>query len=145
MPPETGHIQRKQPGVLVKTTDCEERILGMFSADGVGFALAESDWDAQEEVERLVSIVRAGDSSYAEKIAAIRTLNQRIREVAELNGLIVKGSYHAKADDGHGRTAEVIQTASRLLTTVRDRRPDDTTGPFAGRTREPLDEDIESH
>jgi len=138
MPPDTKAISVPGNGELVKISTGAQRILGYYAVEGVGFALAKSEWDVEEEIETLILIAR--DGSNPEKLAAMRQLDLRVKEVAELNGLITRGSVHVKGTDSSGNEVQAVQTASRLLTTIQEDRPTaDGAGPFAGRTVRPIE------
>ena len=112
MPPDTKSLQ------VAGTLDAgEEHILGLFSASGVGMALIAKEWDLEEEFRHLVDIARNADTDSA-RLTAMRQLNQRVERIAELNGLVVKGSMHTKGTAADGSQVETVQTASRLITTI---------------------------
>lgn len=136
LPPEVKDIQVSS-GTL---DDGEEHILRLFSASGAGMALISSEWDIEEEIRHLVDLARTADTDSA-RLTAMRQLNQRVERIAELNGLVVKGSMHRKSQAADGSLVETVQTASRLISTIKQGLPNgrDSSSPYAGRTVRPLD------
>lgn len=134
MPPETNAIKRASQhpdaseGVL---THGEQQILGMYDSTGAGLSLAKNEWDVEEEFDTYVKIARE-EGEGTTKLAAIRQMNRRLREIAELNGLIVKGSQHVRGRQGDA-SVEVTQQTSRLCSRVRGCPDLNPGGPFAGR------------
>ena len=137
MPPNVPQLAGHSDITLSKG---EEHILAMFSTDGAGFALQKSEWDIEEEFLALVDIARTADRE-GDRLAAMRQINSRLREVAELNGLVVKGSMHVRGTTPDGRRIDAVQSSSRLLTTIKKGRPHGQggTSPFSDRIHEPLD------
>jgi len=132
MPPD---LSNKQNGAIKKG---EEHLLKLFSSDGAALALAATEWDVEEEFRSLIDMARNGDSP-RDKLGAIKVLNQRAREIAELNGLVVRGKFTAKGEGPDGQNVEVSQSSSRLITSLRDGIPSDGNSPFFNRARQPLD------
>lgn len=139
MPPDTQALTRLLEQGEIELTKGEQHILGMYSTDGLGFALQETEWDVQEEINKLIGIIRSKTAAYPDVLAAIRLLNTRVREIAELNGLIVKGSYHATRPNADGSREEVVASTSRLVNTLRGARPGTGRQLFGGTTREPIE------
>jgi hypothetical protein len=111
----------------------------MFSSHGVGFSLAKSQWDVEEEFDMLIATVRDTTEHIRDRLKALGMLNSRAKEIAELNGLIVKGSYQMRGTtDGVEQVA--TQTTSRLLNAVKEGNPFDGQGPFANRAQAPIEE-----
>ena len=135
MPPEISSLAFKTNGEITKG---DEHILRMFSSDGMGFALQESDWDVEEEINSLIKMARESDKT-GDRLKAIQVLNARIREIAELNGLVVKGKFTMQSRDAQGNRVEAVQSTSRLLTTLRQGRPSNGESPFSGRTQDPIE------
>jgi len=134
LPPETKDIQASG------TLDAgEEHIIALFSASGAGMALIAKEWDVEEEIRHLVELSRTADTDSA-RLTAMRQLNQRIERIAELNGLVVKGSMHTRGKAADGSLVETVQTASRLISTIKQGLPNgrDSSSPYANRTVHPL-------
>lgn len=134
LPPD---IQKRRSGGAIVNGD--DLLLKMFSSHGVGFALAKSQWDVEEEFDLLIGTVRDSSEHIRDRLKALAMLNQRAKEIAELNGLIVKGSYQIRGTSAEGHEIAATQTTSRLLTTIKEGNPFDGTGPFANRARDPIE------
>jgi hypothetical protein len=132
MPPD---LSNRQDGAIKKG---EEHLLKMFSSDGAALALAATEWDVEEEFRSLIDMARNGDSP-RDKLGAIKVLNQRAREIAELNGLVVRGKFTARGQTPDGQDLEISQSSSRLITSLRDGIPSDGNSPFFNRARKPID------
>jgi hypothetical protein len=80
-----------------------------------------SGFDIEEEVRMYIDIARNSldDST---RLSALQRLNRRVREVADVNGLIVTGSATMVHHDNQGNRIEQTRSQSRLLEKVRDIR-----------------------
>lgn len=133
LPPELAKLDNS---AIVNGDDL---LIRMFSSHGVGFALAKSQWDVEEEFDLLIKTVRDTTEHIRDRLKALTMLNQRAKEIAELNGLIVKGSYHMRGKDDSGNEIDATETTTRLLTTVRKGNTFDGQGPFANRAKDPIE------
>ena len=117
----------------------DDLLIKMFSSHGAGFSLAKSQWDVEEEFDLLIKTIRDDSEHIRDRLKALGMLNARAKEIAELNGLIVKGSYQMKGTSPEGIEQTATETTSRLLTTVRKGNPFDGQGPFANRAQNPIE------
>jgi len=131
-------------GAVVHLTKGDEHVLGMFSTEGVGLALQESEWDVEEEMQEYISIARNPCEKPETRLAAIRQLNQRVERIAEINGLINKGTVKVTQQVGD-RTVEAVKTEQKLIRTIQKGNPnaksksEGNKNPFAGRTIKPIE------
>lgn len=133
MPP---NLAKRDNGAIVNGDDL---LMKMFSSHGVGFSLAKSQWDVEEEFDLLIRTIRDTTEHIRDRMKALGMLNARAKEIAELNGLIVKGSYQMRGTTPEGIEAVSTQTTSRLLTTIRKGNPFDGQSPFANRAKSPIE------
>jgi hypothetical protein len=96
----------------------EDTIRAMFSIDGVAAAIKRSGFDIEEEVSMYIDIARNSLEDNT-RLAALQRLNRRVREVAEVNGMIVTGSARMVSHDEQGNIIEQTRSESRLLNQVR--------------------------
>lgn len=96
----------------------EDTIRAMFSIDGVAAAIQRSGFDVEEEVTMYIDIARNSLEDNT-RLAALQRLNRRIREVAEVNGMISTGSVRMVSHEEDGTLVERTRSESRLLSQVR--------------------------
>jgi hypothetical protein len=113
----------------------EDTIRSMFSIDGVAAAIQRSGFDVEEEVSMYIDIARNSLEDNT-RLAALQRLNRRVREVAEVNGMISTGSVRMVTHDQQGNLVEQTRSESRLLERVR-RLQSLGTGPLASRVLPP--------
>lgn len=113
----------------------EDTIRAMFSIDGVAAAIQRSGFDIEEEVTMYIDIARNSLEDNT-RLAALQRLNRRVREVAEVNGMIVTGSARMVGHDEQGNLIEQTRSESRLLSQVRGLKSLGT-GSLAGRVLPP--------
>ena len=97
----------------------EDTIRSMFSIDGVAAAIQRSGFDVEEEVTMYIDIARNSLDDNT-RLSALQRLNRRVREVADVNGLIVTGSARMVGHDEQGNRIEQTHSQSRLLSQVRN-------------------------
>jgi len=98
--------------------DGESVIRSMFSIDGVAAAIQRSGFDVEEEVSMYIDIARNSLEDNT-RLAALQRLNRRVREVAEVNGMISTGSVRMVSHEEDGTLVERTRSESRLLSQVR--------------------------
>ena len=98
--------------------DGEEVIRSMFSIDGVAAALQRSGFDVEEEITMYIDIARNSLEDNT-RLAALQRLNRRVREVAEVNGMISTGSVRMVSHEQDGTRIEQVRSESRILSQVR--------------------------
>lgn len=96
----------------------EDTIRAMFSIDGVAAAIQRSGFDVEEEVSMYIDIARNSLEDNT-RLAALQRLNRRVREVAEVNGMISTGSVRMVSHEENGTRIEQVRSESRLLSQVR--------------------------
>ena len=96
----------------------EDVIRSMFSIDGVAAAIQRSGFDVEEEVSMYIDIARNSLEDNT-RLAALQRLNRRVREVAEVNGMISTGSVRMVTHEEDGTLVEQTRSESRLLSQVR--------------------------
>lgn len=96
----------------------EAVIRAMFSIDGAAAAIQRSGFDLEEEVTMYIDIARNSLEDNT-RLAALQRLNRRIREVAEVNGMIATGSVRMISHEENGNLIEQTRSESRLLSHVR--------------------------
>jgi hypothetical protein len=96
----------------------EDVIRSMFSIDGVAAAIQRSGFDVEEEVSMYIDIARNSLEDNT-RLAALQRLNRRVREVAEVNGMISTGSVRMVSHEDDGTLIEQTRSESRLLSQVR--------------------------
>ena len=96
----------------------EDVIRAMFSIDGVAAAIQRSGFDVEEEVSMYIDIARNSLEDNT-RLAALQRLNRRVREVAEVNGMISTGSVRMVSHEEDGTLVERTRSESRLLSQVR--------------------------
>lgn len=96
----------------------EDVIRSMFSIDGVAAAIQRSGFDVEEEVSMYIDIARNSVEDNT-RLAALQRLNRRIREIAEVNGMISTGSVRMVSHEEDGTLIEQTRSESRLLSQVR--------------------------
>lgn len=96
----------------------EDTIRSMFSIDGVAAAIQRSGFDVEEEMTMYIDIARNSLDDNT-RLSALQRLNRRVREVADVNGLIVTGSARMVSHDEQGNRIEQTHSQSRLLSQVR--------------------------
>ena len=96
----------------------EDVIRAMFSIDGVAAAIQRSGFDVEEEVTMYIDIARNSLEDNT-RLAALQRLNRRVREVAEVNGMISTGSVRMISHEEDGTLLEQTRTESRMLSQVR--------------------------
>lgn len=96
----------------------EDVIRSMFSIDGVAAAIQRSGFDVEEEVSMYIDIARNSLEDNT-RLAALQRLNRRVREVAEVNGMISTGSVRMVSHEEDGTLIEQTRSESRLLSQVR--------------------------
>lgn len=96
----------------------EDVIRSMFSIDGVAAAIQRSGFDVEEEVSMYIDIARNSLEDNT-RLAALQRLNRRVREVAEVNGMISTGSVRMVSHEEDGTLVERTRSESRLLSQVR--------------------------
>jgi hypothetical protein len=97
----------------------EDVIRAMFSIDGVAAAIQRSGFDVEEEVTMYIDIARNSLEDNT-RLAALQRLNRRVREVAEVNGMISTGSVRMVSHEADGTLVEQTRSESRLLSQVRN-------------------------
>jgi hypothetical protein len=97
----------------------EDTIRSMFSIDGVAAAIQRSGFDVEEEVSMYIDIARNSLEDNT-RLAALQRLNRRVREVAEVNGMISTGSVRMVSHEEDGTRIEQTRSESRLLSQVRN-------------------------
>ena len=103
---------------LEKIENGEDVIRSMFSIDGVAAAIQRSGFDVEEEVSMYIDIARNSLEDNT-RLAALQRLNRRVREVAEVNGMISTGSVRMVSHEEDGTLIEQTRSESRLLSQVR--------------------------
>lgn len=98
--------------------DGEEVIRSMFSIDGAAAAIQRSGFDVEEEMTMYIDIARNSLEDNT-RLAALQRLNRRIREIAEVNGMISTGSVRMVSHEENGTLIEQTRSESRLLSKVR--------------------------
>jgi hypothetical protein len=96
----------------------EDVIRSMFSIDGVAAAIQRSGFDVEEEVTMYIDIARNSLEDNT-RLAALQRLNRRVREIAEVNGMISTGSVRMVSHEEDGTLIEQTRSESRLLSQVR--------------------------
>lgn len=96
----------------------EDVIRSMFSIDGVAAAIQRSGFDIEEEMTMYIDIARNSLEDNT-RLAALQRLNRRVREVAEVNGMISTGSVRMVSHEEDGTLIEQTRSESRLLSQVR--------------------------
>ena len=96
----------------------EEVIRSMFSIDGAAAAIQRSGFDVEEEVSMYIDIARNSLEDNT-RLAALQRLNRRVREIAEVNGMISTGSVRMVSHEEDGTLIEQTRCESRLLSQVR--------------------------
>lgn len=99
-------------------SDGEETIRAMFSIDGAAAAIQRSGFDIEEEITTYIDIARNSLEDNT-RLAALQRLNKRIREVAEVNGMISTGSVRMVSHEQDGTRIEQVRSESRILSQVR--------------------------
>jgi hypothetical protein len=113
----------------------EETIMGMFGSCGAALAIRKNDWDVEQEFDFLIDTVRNA-SETRDKLAALRMLNGRVREIAEVNGLIIRQNARMVSHGPSGERLEASRSAARLLTSLKD-HTNDGSEAIRARTIEP--------
>lgn len=103
-------------------SDGEETIRAMFSIDGAAAAIQRSGFDIEEEITTYIDIARNSLEDNT-RLAALHRLNKRIREVAEVNGMISTGSVRMVSHEQDGTRIEQVRSESRILSQVRGLNP----------------------
>lgn len=103
---------------LEKIENGEDVIRSMFSIDGVAAAIQRSGFDVEEEVSMYIDIARNSLEDNT-RLAALQRLNRRVREIAEVNGMISTGSVRMVSHEEDGTLIEQTRSESRLLSQVR--------------------------
>ncbi len=111
-------MTRKEPPTGPEIENGEDVIRAMFSVDGVANAIQASGFDIEEEVRMYIDIARNSLDDNT-RLSALQRLNRRVREVADVNGLIVTGSAKMVGHDEQGNIIEQTRSESRLLSQVR--------------------------
>jgi hypothetical protein len=111
-------LSRKDPPQEPEIENGEDVIRAMFSVDGVANAIKASNFDIEEEVRMYIDIARNSLDDNT-RLSALQRLNRRVREVADVNGLIVTGSAKMVSHDEQGNILEQTRSESRLLSQVR--------------------------
>lgn len=96
----------------------EDVIRSMFSIDGAAAAIKRSGFDVEEEVTMYIDIARNSIEDNT-RLAALQRLNRRIREIAEVNGMVSTGSVRMVTHEEDGTLIEQVRSESRILTQVR--------------------------
>lgn len=99
-------------------SDGEDTIRAMFSIDGAAAAIQRSGFDIEEEITTYIDIARNSLEDNT-RLAALQRLNRRIREVAEVNGMISTGSVRMVTHEQDGTLVEQVRSESRILSQVR--------------------------
>lgn len=120
----------------------EEVIRSMFSIDGAAAAIQRSGFDVEEEMTIYIDIARNSLEDNT-RLAALQRLNRRIREVAEVNGMISTGSVRMVSHEEDGTRIEQVRSESRLLSQVRG-LPLPGRSPIASRVLPPASGDREA-
>jgi hypothetical protein len=107
---------KKKPKEIIENG--EDVIRAMFSIDGVAAAIQRSGFDVEEEVSMYIDIARNSLEDNT-RLAALQRLNRRVREVAEVNGMISTGSVRMISHEEDGTLIEQTRSESRLLSQVR--------------------------
>lgn len=128
-------MTRKEPTKEPEIENGEDVIRAMFSVDGVANAIQASGFDIEEEVKTYIDIARNSLDDNT-RLSALQRLNRRVREVADVNGLIVTGSAKMVGHDEQGNLIEQTRSESRLLSQVRGLKSLGT-GALAGRVLPP--------
>lgn len=98
--------------------DGEAVIRSMFSIDGAAAAIQRSGFDVEEEMSMYIDIARNSVED-GTRLAALQRLNRRVREIAEVNGMISTGSVRMVSHEENGTRIEQVRSESRLLSKVR--------------------------
>lgn len=98
--------------------DGEAIIRAMFSVDGAGVALQRSGFDLEEELTAYIDIAR-NSLEDGSRLTALTRLGKRLREIAEINGMISTGSVRMVSHDEDGTRIEQTRSESRILSAVR--------------------------
>ena len=98
--------------------DGEDVIRSMFSIDGAAAAIQRSGFDVEEEMSMYIDIARNSVEDNT-RLAALQRLNRRIREIAEVNGMISTGSVRMVSHEEDGTRIEQVRSESRILSQVR--------------------------
>lgn len=108
-------MAKPDPG---KIENGEDVIRSMFSIDGAAAAIQRSGFDVEEEMSMYIDIARNSVEDNT-RLAALQRLNRRIREIAEVNGMISTGSVRMVSHEEDGTLIEQTRSESRLLSQVR--------------------------
>lgn len=100
----------------------EDVLRSMFSIDGAAAAIQRSGFDVEEEMSMYIDIARNSVEDNT-RLAALQRLNRRIREIAEVNGMISTGSVRMVSHEEDGTLIEQTRSESRLLSQVRGLNP----------------------
>lgn len=96
----------------------EDVIRAMFSIDGAAAAIQRSGFDVEEEVSMYIDIARNSLEDNT-RLSALQRLNRRVREIAEVNGMISTGSVRMVSHEEDGTLVEQVRSESRILSQVR--------------------------
>jgi hypothetical protein len=96
----------------------EDVIRAMFSIDGAAAAIQRSGFDVEEEMTMYIDIARNSIEDNT-RLAALHRLNRRVREIAEVNGMISTGSVRMVSHEEDGTRIEQVRSESRILSQVR--------------------------
>lgn len=128
-------MSRNNPEDKPEIEDGEDVIRSMFSMDGVASAIQASGFDVEEEVRMYIDIARNSLDDNT-RLSALQRLNRRVREVADVNGLIATGSTRMVGHDPQGNLIEQTRSESRIVGQVRNLRALGT-GALASRVLPP--------
>lgn len=104
-----------------ESSEEELAIHSMFDPKLVGGALRAAGWDVSESLKHLVDIAKDTNKPAA-AVAANKRISEIVREVAELNGLIVQDSA-SHTNKGPNGISTVQRSASRLVRSIQDAPP----------------------
>lgn len=96
----------------------EDVIRSMFSIDGAAAAIQRSGFDVEEEMSMYIDIARNSLEDNT-RLAALQRMNRRVREIAEVNGMISTGSVRMVSHEEDGTRIEQVRSESRILSQVR--------------------------
>lgn len=102
----------------VQMENGEDAIRAMFSIDGVAAALQRSGFDVEEEIGMYIDMARNSVEDSV-RLAALNRLSRRVKEVAEVNGMISTGSVRMVSHEEDGTRIEQVRSESRILSQVR--------------------------
>jgi hypothetical protein len=100
MPRDVDAIARATNGQVVQLKKGDDGLMRLFSSVGAGSAIERNKWTTEEEFDTYIDIARNGEKE-GDRLKALGMMTKRGREIAELNGQIVKGTQERPDREGH--------------------------------------------